>query len=84
MSDGGANNDRSVRIPTFQKGDWQVFGMKFKAMAAIKGFAVALEPGLKNKLPARGDTPLDLTVKDQKKQSKAKERNALAVHYLTI
>ena len=50
MSDDGANNNRSVRIPTFHKGKWQVFLVKFKAMTAIKGLAEALEPGFKSKL----------------------------------
>ena len=84
MSNDGANNDRSVRIPTFHEGKWQVFSVKFKAMAAIKGFAEALEPGFKSKLPASEDTSLDLAKEDEKAQSKAKEKNALAVHYLTM
>ena len=85
MSDDVANNDRSVRIPTFHEGKWQVFSVKFKAMAAIKGFAEALEPGFKSKfLPASEDTLLDLGKEDEKAQSKAKEKNALAVHYLKM
>ena len=61
-----------------------MFGMKFKATAAIKRFAVALELGFKSKFPAREDTSLDLAAEVQKKQSRAKEKNALAVHYLTM
>ena len=80
----GAKNNRSVRIPTFQEGKWQAFGIKFKAMSVIIGFAEALEPGFKNELPAREDTSLDLTVADEKAQSKAKEKNALTVHSLTM
>ena len=51
MSGNRANNDIYMRIPTFQEEKFRVFGMKFKAMAAIEGFAVALEPGFKRKLP---------------------------------
>ena len=84
MSDDGANNDRSVRIITFHEGKWQVFSVKFKAMAAIKGFAEALEPEFNSKFPASEDTSLDLVKEDEKAQSEAKEKNALAVHYLTM
>ena len=58
--------------------------MKFKAVIAIKGFGEALEPGFKNKLPTREDTSLDLAVTNEKTQSKAKVKNALAVHYLVL
>ena len=58
--------------------------VKFKAMAVIKRFAEALEPGFKSKLPASEDTSLNLAKEDKKAQSKAREQNALAVHYLTM
>ena len=61
-----------------------MFGMRFKTIAAMKEFVVALVARFKSKLPAREDKSMDLTGEDQKKQSKAKEKNALAVHYLTM
>ena len=84
MSNNGANNKRSIRIPTFLEGKFQVLTRKFKAVAAIKGFTEALEPGFKNKFPAKLDTSLDLVVTNEKAQSEAKVKNILAVHYLTL
>ena len=41
-------SDRSVKVPVFQPGKFTVFQSKFKAVAAIKGFAEALEPGFES------------------------------------
>ena len=75
MSDDGANNDRSVKIPNFVEKKFQVFRMEFKAVAAIKEFA----EGFKSKFTTREDTPLDLAVTNEKAQSKAKVKKAITI-----
>ena len=74
-------SDRLVKVPVFQLGTFTVFQSKFKAVAAIKGFAEALEPGFESRLPEKeNDTLFDSD--EDKEKAKNKIKNALAVHFL--
>ena len=76
-------SDRSVKVPVFQPGKFTVFQSKFKAVAAIKGFAEALEPGFESRLPEKENDTLSDSDEDKEK-AKNKIKNALAVHFLTV
>ena len=82
MSNDGVNNDRSIRIPTIVEGKFQVFRMKFKAVAAIKGFAEALEPGFKSQLPGREDMSLNLAMTDMRKHNQ-KQKSRVHWQFIT-
>ena len=60
-----------------------MFQSKFKAVAAIKGFAEALEPGFESRLPEKENDTLSGSNEDKEK-TKNKIKNALAVHFLTV
>ena len=76
-------SDRSVKIPVFQPGKFTLFQSKFKAVASIKGFAEALEPGFESRLPEKENDNLSDSDEDKEKV-KNKIKNALAVHFLTV
>ena len=65
------SNDNSVKIPKFDGTNYTRWKQKFKAVLAIKGIAVALDPNFRNKLPAREDTVLDISKDDENAQGKA-------------
>ena len=50
----------------------------------VKEFVEALKLGFEKESPEREDMSLDLTVTDEKAQSKAKVKNTLAVHYVRL
>ena len=83
MSDSQLSNDKAVRIPVLDKTKFGLYQSKFKSVAAIKGFAEALEPGFKLKLPAKENGVLTSSANNKEKQ-KFKMMNLVAVHFLTL
>ena len=83
MSDSQLSNDKTVKIPVLDKTKFGLYQSKFKSVAAIKGFAKALEPGFELKLPAKESDVLTSSADDKEKQ-KFKTMNLVAVHFLTL
>ena len=67
-------NDRLVKVLVFQPGEFTVFQSKFKAVAAIKGFAEALEPEFESRLPEKENDTLSDSDEDKEKVKKTKSR----------
>ena len=78
-----STSDRLVNVQVFQPGKFTVFQSKFKAVASIKGFAEALEPGIESRLPNKENDTLSDSAED-KERAKNKIKNALVVHFLTV
>ena len=53
MSDSQLSNNKTVKIIVLDETKFGLYQSKFKSVAAIKGFAEALEPGFELKLPAK-------------------------------
>ena len=76
MCDGmDGTNDRLVKIP----GKLTLLQSKCKAVASIKGFTKALEPGFERRLPEKEHDNLSDSIEDKEK-AKNNINNALAVH----
>lgn len=76
--------NKSVILPTFsgKDEDFQVWWTKFRAFATAKGVIEALM-GKEDDLPINHKEKLDQTKEDDKKKIKARERNDLAMAYLS-
>ena len=67
MSDSQLSNDKTVKIPVLDKMNFGLYQSKFKSVAAIKGFAKALEPGFELKLPAKESDVLTSRADDKQR-----------------
>ena len=74
-------NDRSVKITVFHEGKFSLFQSKLKAVAAIKGFAEALEQGFESQFQDKENDTLSKR-DDKEKKIGMKTKNTLAIHYL--
>ena len=68
-----STSDRSVMVSVFQPGKCTVFQSKFKAVAAIKGFTEALEPGFESRLPDKKNEILSDSDEDKEETKKNQE-----------
>lgn len=76
----------SVKLPTFDEKEknFNMYWIKFKAYAVVKGFLPALQEGGEKDMPPNEEKDLDLADDAEKKHLAAKKRNAMAVASLTM
>ena len=53
------SNNKTGKVPVLEETKFDLYQSKLKSVAAIKGFAEALEPGFESKLPAKEKRCLD-------------------------
>ena len=83
MSNIQLSNNKTVKVPVLDETKFDLYQSKLKSVAAIKGFAEALEPGFESKLPAKESDVLTSSAEDKEKQN-FKTMNLVAEHYLTL
>lgn len=84
--DNEGSDGKSVKLPIFggaQK-DFQIWWTRFMAYGSVYKFAAALRETDETDLPARDDTPLDLTKDDDKRKDAARKRNNIAMANFTM